>query len=630
MTRSLLRKELAQHGLLLLLASMLALGIFGLVFIGSRFREESGSALESLRIFLIATLVPLCLLLGHRLVVVEYQARTQLFLEALPVSRARMVAVKYGLGLALLLATVGAAFATAAVTARILEHASGSLLGFVAIRTLAVTWTAYNVFFAMGFLGRYRVAAFLGLLVLTMAIGELSSINLTKFGPLALLDERFPYEGDRLPAAALRQTLALGAVFLGLTAALGLVREGSVASLLAERMSHREKVFVAVSVIGGIFLLSVLSERRQKKPFDLARAVVERRRGMVLKFESGPPQEEAALQRHAARVADTLEGVKEFLGIDEFPPVFFLRRSDLDPNRFLRAATPDTDGLQLHANPASTDWSGEAFSTWLIREVLIDHSNERAAFERRMWLLDGFGLYWLGLARADAPLAQDRIWALRALYGIEAGFDPANFERWLTVREQLGGDIASGVAWSALRTLARRHGTDRCQGFLRATLALQPPKDFRVMLDEKRLGLESLLREHFGIGRDAFIREWQEEIAEARRTLGTELKALPILRASVTFPQLSPQSRRVTYQLQVENAPTNGLEYQFQHFLLGPFDEPVGPSELRRERHQFPSVSRTDLPESVTPGARLYSTCSARVPALGCEVISGWTRRDVP
>lgn len=630
MTRSLLRKELAQHGVLLAAASLLALGVFGLIFVGSRFREENGSSLESLRIFLMATLVPLCLLLGHRLVVVEYQARTQLFLEALPVSRLRMVAVKYGLGLALLVITVGTAFAASAISARLQEQAAWSLLGFVALRTLAVAWTAYNVFFAMGFLGRYRVAAFLGVFVLTLAIGELSNLNLTKFGPLALLDERFAYEGDRLPATALRQTLALGTAFLGLAAGLGLVREGSVASLLAERMSHREKVFVAVSVIGGIFLLSVLTERQKKKPFDLARAVVERRPGIVLKFDGGTPQEEPALQRHASRVADTLDGVKTFLRIEEVPPIFVLRRRDLDPNRFLRAATPETDGLQLHANPTTTDWSGEAFTTWLIREVLIDHSHGRAAFERRMWILDGFGLYWLGVANADIPLANDRTRALRALYGVRAGFDPAEFEKWLLVRERLGADIAAGVAWSALRTLARRHGPERCQRFLRATLAIHPPKDFRVMLDEKRLGLDQLLREHFGIGRDVFVREWQEELAEARRTLGPELAALPILRGTVTFPSLSPQSRRVSYQLEVENPPATGFDFQFQHHLLGPFDEPVKPSDIWRERHAFPAVSRADLPESVTTGARLYSTFSTYVPALGCEVISGWTRRDVP
>jgi hypothetical protein len=102
MNRALLLKELSHHGpaVLWLAASTLA-AISVLLSVANLM--EGGSAYDGLRTFLRYFAPVLTAVLCHRLVVLEYQGQTQLFLEGLPLSRTRMLVVKYlfGLGVAL-------------------------------------------------------------------------------------------------------------------------------------------------------------------------------------------------------------------------------------------------------------------------------------------------------------------------------------------------------------------------------------------------------------------------------------------------------------------------------------------------------------------------------------------------
>src|SRR5262245_35826171 len=97
MNWTLLQKELRQHWLGLL--AVLAASLLSIVLIIATSLVKGGSEtpLEGVRIFLMLIGSLSALVINHRLVVVEYQSKTQLFLEALPVPRWRMVAVKYGL-----------------------------------------------------------------------------------------------------------------------------------------------------------------------------------------------------------------------------------------------------------------------------------------------------------------------------------------------------------------------------------------------------------------------------------------------------------------------------------------------------------------------------------------------------
>ncbi|HEY2342314.1 MAG TPA: hypothetical protein VGH90_04750, partial [Chthoniobacteraceae bacterium] len=113
MIRGLLEKELRQHSITL---GFLFLAITGgalLMAVSRRLNVVAGTTLEAFHI-LLALFAPLaCFILAQILVAGEFRHKTQIFLEGLPLPRWRMLAVKYGLGLGLMLLSTGSAFGIA-------------------------------------------------------------------------------------------------------------------------------------------------------------------------------------------------------------------------------------------------------------------------------------------------------------------------------------------------------------------------------------------------------------------------------------------------------------------------------------------------------------------------------------
>ena len=627
MTWTLLRKELRQHWLVFVLLVALTMAGYVIVLATNQAFGESGSIFNSLRIFVMVIVTLGSLALCNRLVVVEYAAKTQLFLEALPVARWRMVAVKYGLGLCLLLGIVAAALALACLLGQRSEALTPRFAGLLAMRALSAAVFAYHFFFLMGFLGRYRLALYIGVYVTCVAVAELTDLKLERFGPVALLDERFAFEREEVPWQALRETWLLSGVFVLLVFVLALTREGTVATLLAEKMSHREKVFIAALLIGIMAAVSVLQEKAARAPFDLHDAVTEPRKGLVTKVATGSSTE-VDTRRLAVFVADELAAAQTYLSVTQLPPVFITRRSDLDASRFERGELENASGIHVQANFGSDDFRTNDFSAWLLREVWIAHSHGRVKLEPKFWVLDGFALFHGARERATAPLTADRALALRALYGTETGFKTDDLRRWNSFRERVGGEIAAAVAWSGLKTLARRHVTERCQRFLRSVLGENVPRDFRALLHERSAPLEELLSREAGVAFETFWAQWQEELAMARRELAPALAQLPRLRGEVKFIPLSTDSRLVRYELRL-TGPLTSPRYSFLYHELPVYDEEVAPQAIRREQNPLAQQVQGELPESYSRGARLYWTFALDVPELGCPVISGWKREEI-
>lgn len=110
MSGTLPRKELRQHWWAFLIVGVTsALGC--LMILGMTVTQgQAGSPFAGLSLFVMLNGTLAALVLCHRLVAVEYHAKTQLFLDALPVSRWRMVTIKYCLGLAATALIVSFAF----------------------------------------------------------------------------------------------------------------------------------------------------------------------------------------------------------------------------------------------------------------------------------------------------------------------------------------------------------------------------------------------------------------------------------------------------------------------------------------------------------------------------------------
>jgi hypothetical protein len=266
---------------------------------------------------------------------------------------------------------------------------------------------------------------------------------------------------------------------------------------------------------------------------------------------------------------------------------------------------------------------------WLLREVLIVSSQERALHEPRRWLLDGFPLFWILREHSQVALADDEEPALRALYGTQSGLSLLDLDQWLTFRERVGEDIATGVAWSGLRVLSRRYGPEVCQRVLRRVLGRQPPKDIRAALERPATSLATVLPQEARITMTTFLGQWQDELAAARRSLEKDVKALPRVRGEVSFVPLSPDSRKVRYRVNIEPQPTAPMRYSLLYHLLSAFDEEVEAKSIQREQNAYTNQVLEELPETYSRGARLYWTFALEVPQLGCQVISGWKRQEI-
>jgi hypothetical protein len=185
------------------------------------------------------------------------------------------------------------------------------------------------------------------------------------------------------------------------------------------------------------------------------------------------------------------------------------------------------------------------------------------------------------------------------------------------------------VAWSGLKTLARRQGPERCRKFLRAVLGAKTTKDLRALLRERAKPLDRVLHDEAGEGLQPFFSQWQAELELARAELKGELERVPRLHGEVVFILLSADSRKVHYRARIERMSAPDARYSMLYHLLPAFDEEVGPKSIQREQNGYAERPEDELPETYSRGGRLYWTLALDAPALGCQVISGWKRQEI-
>ncbi len=642
MNRALFLKELAHHGpaVLWLAAGTLA-GFPILAFVAAK--EEAGSVFEGVGRFLGYLMPLLAAVLCHRLVVLEYQARTQLFLEGLPVSRGRMVAVKYLFGLGALWGLALLAFVLALLVQTGSEPLDARLLAIMLTRALGWTWCILSFFFLMGFLGRCRGPAFLLVWLAIDLVCRLKEIRLREFGPFVLVDSHFAYERDVLPWGSLGQAALLGALVVGLTAGLVRLREGSVAALLGERMSRRERGFFAALAGSLLVLLVALPDRKEPMAVEAGSNAKTARVGAAVVKVSCAETFAPAADRLALRAAQELASAHAYLGLTNVLPVFITLRPDLVASRFENDDQDRQDCVQVSANFSASDWREEDFIAWLLRETLLVQSRGRAELERKLWVLDGFPYFWLAKSgRAlPSPAARNRVLTLRTLYGTREGLTQRDLETWLRFRERVGPELAGTVAGSGLAVLERRQGVERCRDFLRRVLTVAPPKDFRAALHELRFPPARLLELEAGVTLDEFVQAWQAELDAARGPWHAELAALPVVRGEVRFAPLTAgsdpprpgQERGATlvvhYTATASPPPPEGVQWLFLHSRLTVLDRAIAADEVRRAESVHGVSAKGELPQVVSRGGRFGWTVSLDVPALDCAVISGWRREEV-
>ncbi len=518
MIRGLLTKELRQHGFALMFLFLVVLGGLALIAGHGPLHRALGGGFSAVQL-LHTTYVPLAaLVLGQMLIATEFRQKTQLFLEGLPLPRWRMLAVKFTLGLAVLAGAIGAAIFAAWWQARGTDAITPRFAALVALKSAGWVWFIYTLCFAHAFLGRYRVAFGLALLFGYFTL-DTSGVRVSEFGPFALIDDRFAYERFVLPGRALAIAAALGLGLAALGFAMGLVRDASVASLLAEKMSPREKVFITFLTLTVLMLCGYIAEHRQTATPVQMPGATEAQRGVVRVFASAavdaPTREEtAALERVAQRAADELGALAEYLGCATFPPVFIVHRRDLAGGAVQSGGLKPAQGGMVRANLTAKEFYERDLLEAIVQQTLLAHTGGLAGRERNAWVHDALSAWWpYRQPRAAAESDLNPKWVAKARPTLPPDFSARHLDAWLSVAREDNLRGSGTLAATGLVVLAQRHGAEARQRFLAAMFREHRPADFRGWLADVFRPRARLFRAATGVDEKQFAREWRDALA---------------------------------------------------------------------------------------------------------------------
>ncbi|MCA9793584.1 MAG: ABC transporter permease, partial [Candidatus Eremiobacteraeota bacterium] len=394
--RALLYKEFLHHGWAAL-GLVIALGLMlGLQALGHAASEDKTSMLELIPKFLLAYIPLAAFLCAHRLVVVEYHGRTQLFLETLPIGRGRMVTIKFVLGY-LVLALAGlSAVGLGALLALRGEPVGWQFLGLLTMRTLVYVACLWSFCFLMGFAGRFRTPLYLGFLLGLLTLASTTELDLMQFGPLALVSpNEMPFERLAVPWKPLGESLLLIAVFSLAAWAAGTWKEGSVAETLAGRLSQKEKCLAALLIVGGMFASSIYDAKKAKPPYDLGQEGVLASQKVPLHILCLESEPSPAAHRLLDFLDNNFSQLQTALAVDEWPPLRVICDPTLDGQTFDEGNLPDNEGVLLRCNFEAPDFDMHGFTARCIHDVVSTRTRGRAFLENRHWFLDGFSRWWV-------------------------------------------------------------------------------------------------------------------------------------------------------------------------------------------------------------------------------------------
>jgi uncharacterized integral membrane protein len=608
MNRALLLKEWREHrGAWFLLNGFLWLVLF-LMLLAQENTAEKGSLFALLQAPAIILASVGALFVGHRLVVREYGQRTQLFLEALPLSRPRILATKLVLGAAVLLLPLAAALLFLWSRARVNEDVTARFLLLLSLRAATPVLLGWSFFVLAGLLGRYRNPLYIFLVIAAFAADHLTEFDLSKEGPFGLLGADFAFERTRIPWDDLVGCWAFTAAAVALSFGLILYRDGTLAELFSQKMSHREKVFIACVLVGLFAVISMMGEAKKRQPFALHEAEQTQVKGSAVQVASGVgfPRERA--QALAERLAQELFALSEYLGLGRLPAVAVLPIRELDADVFQRATLEEADGVVVRANLAAPDFDVRAFEAFLFREVLIHVSEGVVLREERQWLLDGFTTWWAHRSHPDERLSR------RAAVGSREGFDS---RAWLTTRERFGPCLSGALAARGVEVLHTKLGEPAFQALMRRTLAQPPGTGLWGLWSEPRLA--SLLREQEGFSQEALLGHWAEALQKDRETHAKELERVAGMKPSLALVAESEETFRLEHTLQAAEGRVLPARYALLHHKLAPFENEVAAHELSRQ-DTVPSASGARLPVGLARGDRWLFVVQVESETLGCPI----------
>jgi len=625
---ALFQKEFKEHGLSMAVLTVLEVGLFLFFLLMFHLNPNRGSYLFAFRGFMMLGFPLGALYVGSRFIAREYTGKTQFFLEALPVSRFQVFGVKWLLSLLFTAIPVYLAFLICLLITNTSEVLAGRHVLLLFARTSAYLLFFHTGSLAVGFLGRYRIPGLITLIFLLLSIDLYTDVNLVLTGPLSLLyDERFCFERELLPAADLISALAGSVFFTAVSLAMALTREGSMAAMLALKMSHREKVFVACMVIGTMITIMALDERSIREPFQLKESITATGQGPAVSISSGNNAEDEELQILTNQVQAVLAEVRQYLDLDQITPVFLTIRNDLDPDVYETGDLEGTDGLLVRLRYVRGEFNLQHFLTWLIPQTLIHSTDGRALLEKNRWLLDGFALF---IMNRGNPEQIPRPLLMRALFGTPLDLDEKMLNNWLSFRETVGEEVASGVAWYGLQAFEKLAGANACRQFLQVKLGIEH-RFFQATLHEMQHPIADEIRHASGFAYAAFIEAWQEDLELHRLQFPNALQTIPTLAGELNTVTLSPNTRRLEFRLAEGTDLDETERVTFRYLPLGLHDEEIHqPDVLEEEMTVAKMLEWQMLPHTYPRGTRLAWSFTISSEILDCDITTGWNRMELP
>jgi hypothetical protein len=593
MSWPILRKELREHGAILLIAWLVSAPVFWSLLSRS---ASSGGRFEGLVMFVLVMGTLLALILSNRLFAREYAGRTQLFLEILPVSRARVFATKWLLGCALFLATLATGWWLTLLWIRRNEtlslEAALPTLGSLSLYCF-ILWA----FAALaGMLGRYRYLAWLFVLIAFSGAASVTGLEVQQLPIARLLGDDIMMARTELTARDVLVPLAAAGVCILTAAALALTGSGAIASMLAQRMTARERAFVIISILAVLTVLSTLEPKPVKPLFALTNGErIEGSNAAVAVLPTGDFDASAGNEL-ASAIAQDVDTLVSALALRTKTSIAVLPQQGLDPHVMQRARLAASDGIVLKVAP---DAPRESVRALVLHSLLLDYTLDRAHREDRHVLLDGLAAYW---PMQDEPATRARWW-LRAA-AAPGPLGAADLRQWSRTSEQLGDCLSQAVAFGAMDVMAAELGRERMLQLMQRIFR-RPADDARVLFER---GPAELLADA-GLPWPVLAAKLEAVRKRVRSARASELAQRRAVDAEVAWRQ--DVRRGLTIETTVK-----GIDaYRVLYRQLGPWTADVG--ELARLDVRS---ERAVLPISPVRGARVLAAIEFDDELLGCPV----------
>lgn len=459
MNRILFHKEWRQHGAWFFLLLGLSAGLFFLAAFASNADGTGAGAFYGIGNAYKFVLPLSCLILGNLLVATEFRLNTQLFLEGLPLPRWRMLTVKFALAYFLAIACAWLGIGVGALIANGTEAITPRFLAILA--TSATLWATFvmGLFLVIGFLGRYRIAICLTLYLTFNLLITSSRVPVGDFPPFKLVNF-FGFERETWPMMPMIWTGIISFAWLILAYVMGLAKEGSIASMLGEKMSYREKMVIG-GTIASVVLAATIFQLPKPAPFSLPGAVSEEWEGCRIYIspeeQDAPVDLEVALAR---RLGETISARRDWLGIapEDFPPIYLVERTDLDPPGVLPIYQDKDRICLLYADYRHDEFSETHLVSEALSLALSTYTWDRSRRDNRWWITRGLLHFWEGeadFAEIDESLSVDQLLKWKAYH---------------EDRSEAGSDEIAG---SLIAFIESTYGDEALQKLVRNTITLQ-------------------------------------------------------------------------------------------------------------------------------------------------------------